>query len=148
MPVKNSFFKSVLAYEAKTFAAYKYQLEIQNELLTAAKSALPSHLSSHALYCVASGKKIILYTDSATWSSQLRFYHQGILQSLSASNNRIFEALQIKIIPQTIERKQKKTLMPPSPENIDLILNQAEHQADDKLKEALLKLGRTLKKLN
>ena len=147
MSVKNSFFKSVLGYEGKTFAAYKYQLAVQNELLNTIKSILPSHLSSHALYCVASGKKIIIYTDSATWSSQLRFYHPGILQALSASNNRLFEALQIKIIPQTIERKQKKTLRSPTPENIDLILSQAEHQTDEKLKAALLKLGRTFKKI-
>jgi hypothetical protein len=147
MPVKNSFFKSVLGYEGKTLATYKYQLAIQNELLNVVKSALPNHLSSHALYCVATGKKITLYTDSATWSSQLRFYHQSILRALSTSNNRVFEALQIKIIPQTIERKQKKTLMSPSRENIDLILSQAEHQTDKKLKAALLKLGRTFKKL-
>ncbi len=147
MPVKNSFFKSVLGYEGKTLATYKYQLAIQNELLNVVKSALPNHLSSHALYCVATGKKITLYTDSATWSSQLRFYHQSILRALSTSNNRVFEALQIKIIPQSIERKQKKTLMSPSRENIDLILSQAEHQTDKKLKAALLKLGRTFKKL-
>ena len=147
MPAKNNFFKSALGYEGKIFATYKYQLEIQNELLNAVKSTLPSHLSSHALYCVASGKKVIIYTDSANWSSQLRFYHQGILQALSASSSRPFEALQIKIIPQTVERKQNKTLSPPSTENIELILNQAEHQTDGKLKEALLKLGRTFKKL-
>ena len=82
MPAKNSFFKSALGYEGKIFATYKYQLEIQNELLNAVKSALPSHLSSHALYCVASGKKVIIYTDSANWSSQLRFYHQDILHKL------------------------------------------------------------------
>jgi len=148
MPVKNSFFKPLLGYKGKIFATYRYQLELQNELLNIVKSALPSHLSSHALYCVASGKKIIIYTDSATWSSQLRFYQQGILQALSVSNNPIFEALQIKIIPQkTIEQKQKKPLRTPSPENIDLILSQAEHQADEKLKAALLKLGKTFKKL-
>ena len=148
MSAKNSFFKSALGYEGKIFATYKYQLEIQNELLKTVKSALPSHLSSHALYCVASGKKIIIYTDSASWSSQLRFYHHDILQALSTPNNRLFEALQIKIIPQTIERKQEKELNPPSPENIELILSQADHQTDEKLKAALLRLGRTFKKLS
>ena len=147
MPVKYNSFKSSLDYKGKIFTAYKYQLEIQNELLKAVKSALPSHLTPHALYCVASGRKIILYTDSAIWSSQLRFYHQDILQALPASNNRLFETLQIKIIPQSIERKQEKTLRPPSAKNVDLILSQAEHQSDEKLKAALLNLGRTLKKL-
>ena len=147
MPVKYNSFKSALDYKGKIFTTYKYQLEIQNELLKVVKSALPRHLTPHALYCVASGRKIILYTDSAIWSSQLRFYHQDILQALSASNNRLFEALQIKIIPQSIERKQEKILRPPSAKNVDLILSQAEHQSDEKLKAALLNLGRTLKKL-
>ena len=147
MPIKNSFFKTALGFEGKVFANYKYQLEIQKELLNTVKHALPSHLSSHALYCVASDRKIILYTDSATWSSQLRFYHQDILHALSVANNRKLEAVQIKIIPQTIDEKQKKALKPPSSENIDLILSQAEHQKDEKLKAALLKLGRLFKKL-
>lgn len=147
MSTKKNFFKSALAYEGRILASYQYQLEIQNELLKTVKSALPGHLSSHALYCVASGKKITLYTDSANWSSQLRFYHQDILQALSNTSTRKFEVLQIKIIPQTIEQKQKTTLSLPSTENIDLILSQAEHQTDEKLKEALLKLGRLFKKL-
>jgi len=144
---KNNFFLPALGYEGNVLAGYKYQIEIQNALLKTIKSTLPETLSNHALYCVVSGKKISLYTDSAVWSSQLRFYHQTILRSLMDKNRGVYEILQIKIIPKIVEYEQKNTLTLPSAENINFILNQAESQTDEKLKTALLKLGTTFKKL-
>lgn len=148
MMSKNNFFQPALGFEGKILAGYKYQIEIQKALLKTIKSTLPENLSKHALYCVLSGKKISLYTDSAVWSSQLRFYHQTILQSLMNSERSMIEILQIKIIPKTIDQQQqKKTMNLPSTENIDFILQQAENQTDEKLKTALLKLGKTFAKL-
>ena len=80
MAYRKNCFKSALAYEGKILSAYKYQIDLHNRLLRIIKSALPEHLSSRVLSCVVSGKKASLYTDSAIWSSQLRFYHQSILQ--------------------------------------------------------------------
>ncbi len=137
-----------LGFEGKILAAYKYQIEIQKVLLKTIKSSLPENLSKHALYCVLSGKKVSLYTDSAVWSSQLRFYHQSILQSLLNSERGTIEVLQIKIIPKTIEQQQRKTMNIPSTENIDFILQQAANQTDEKLKTALMKLGKTFTKLS
>ncbi len=147
MMSKNNFFQPALGFEGKILAAYKYHIEIQKVLLKIIKSSLPENLSKHALYCVLSGKKVSLYTDSAVWSSQLRFYHQSILQSLINSERGTIEVLQIKIIPKTIDQQQKKTMNLPSTENIDFILQQAESQTDEKLKTALLKLGKTFTKL-
>jgi len=149
MKNKYTTFKSALGYEGKVFALYKYQIETQTKLLHKIKSILPEHLSEHVHYCVLNNKKLSLYTDSAIWSSQLRFYHQTILQALSSSHSGVIETLQIKIIPQTIKQEnpaEKKSKALPSPENIDFILQQAEQQEDDTLKSALLKLGRTFKK--
>ncbi len=148
MNFKRSFFKPALDSESKILTRYKIQIESQNELLTKIKSTLPKHLASHALYCVVSGKKISLYTDSATWSSQLRFYHQTILQGLSTSIRRNFEEIKIKIIPKTIENKTKEANIIPSVKNIELILNHAENQTDEELKTALTKLAKTFKKLS
>jgi len=142
---KKSFFKLVLTYDQKIIANYQYQIDIQSKLLQKIKSILPNHLSIHVLYCVASEKKLSLYTDSAVWSSQLRFYHRTILQTVSEDNLGYFETVQFKIIPQTneIEKKNKKNF--PSIENIDFIINSAEEQDDKNLKNALNKLGNTLK---
>lgn len=141
-------FKSVLSYEGRILTRYKYQQEIQSEFLSIIKSALPEKLSRQALYCVVSGKQILIYTDSANWSSQLRFYAQDILQALLVSNRGTFESLQIKIIPKTGGGGQAKSINIPSAKNINFILNQAENQADEKLKNALFNLGITLKKIS
>lgn len=145
MAYKKSFFKPVLNYDQKIIANYQYQIDIQSKLLQKVKSILPNHLSIHVLYCVASEKKLSLYTDSAVWSSQLRFYHRTILQTLSEDSLGYFETVQFKIIPQTIEIEKKKKKNFPSIENIDCIINSAEEQDDKNLKNALNKLGNTLK---
>lgn len=146
MTSKNSFFKPALSYEKTIMRGYQEQIKIQHELLTIIQSALPEHLCPHALYCVMTERKILLYTDSAIWSSQLRFYHQNILQKLAHSDYGVFEGVKIKIIPKESVREQNKYLLSPSLENVELIFKQAENQVDNILKKALLKLGKTLKK--
>jgi hypothetical protein len=148
MTNRNNFFKSASTYEGKIISRYKGQIEIQNKLLKTMSSALPAHLSDHALFCTISGKKIILYTDSATWSSQLRFYTKNLLQAILVSNRGNFEDIKIKIIPKIKEKEKQKPIKLPSSKNIDFIFNQAESQTDEKLKKALLNLGTTFSKLS
>lgn len=148
MAFKKNSFKSTLDFDGKVFTLYKYQIETQAKLLEKIKALLPDHLVTHALYCVLSNKKLSLYTDSAIWSSQLRFYHQTILQGLLSSHEGIIETLQIKIIPQSLEQGdvKKKTKKLPSVKNIDFILEQAKNQKDESLRNSLLRLGRALQK--
>ena len=146
MSSKESGFKSVLNYDQKIMTRYKYQLAIHAKILQLIQQALPSELARHVLYCTVSDKKISLYTDSAVWTSQLRFYQQAILQAATNSQQGSFEIFQAKIIPPIKETVVKNKTITPSKESIDQLLNQAEHQADDELKNALLKLGNTLKK--
>jgi hypothetical protein len=71
-----------------------------------------------------------------------------MLQALLSTHEGVIETLQIKVIPPSIEKEptQKQTKNIPSTENIDFILDQAEHQSNEKLKNALLKLGKTFQK--
>lgn len=137
-------FKSVQKYEQKVLARYLYRISVHSELLSAIKATLPSALSSHALHCVSSDKKVLLYTDSAAWSSQLRFYHQAMLRAVTSNGLGKFESLQVKIIPQTVQVEKTNPTILPSKENIKSIMIQAENQADEGLKHALLNLGNTL----
>ena len=145
---KNNSFKAVQRYEEKILARYIFQMSVHSELLQTIKSALPAALSPHAIHCVSSERKVSIYTDSAAWSSQLRFYHQAMLKALVASNRGDFETIQIKIIPKTVQFDKKEKPQLPSSENINSLLNQAKNQTDETLKVALLKLGNTLKKSN
>ena len=146
MAYNKFFFKPALGYKGKVFAFYKSQIEIQRYLLNTIRSALPDSLSSHALFCVASEEKLLLYTDSAIWSSQLRFHQQAILQAILTKNQGDFISIKIKIIPKVIKPKQITEKKLPSTETIDLILAQADSQTDDLLKKSLFKLGQTFQK--
>lgn len=149
--MQNNRFKSALDFEGKVLASYRYKINAHDRLLHTIKSALPENLSKHALYCVISDKKVSLYTDSAVWSSQLRFYHKAILNSIIDSKFGRFELLKIKVIPSAIEQQITQTSKPrtPSAENIANIFNQANNQNNnDALKTALLKLATTFKKLS
>ncbi len=148
MTKKQRFFKSALSYEGKVLAGYKYQIDVQNILLNKIRLVLPEHLAPHALHCVISEKKLIIYTDSAAWSSQLRFFHQRILQSLSASKQSHIELVQIKVLPIVTEQKNRSSKIIPSADKIDQILSDADNQTDEKLKQALMKLGKTFQKLS
>lgn len=148
MRKKPNFFKASLSYDTHVFNQYKYQIDLHSQLLDLIKSILPEKLAQHALFCVSSGKKVSLYTDSSVWSSQLRFYHQAILQVLHHSNLVYVELLQIKIIPPTQKIEQKNTIELPSKETISLIMDQAQDRENDVLKTAMLKLGNTLSKLS
>ncbi len=148
MRKKNNSFKAVQRYEEKILARYIFRMSVHSELLQIIKSALPAALSPHAIHCVSSERKVSIYTDSATWSSQLRFYQKTMLKAINSSNQGSFETIQIKIIPKTVQFDKKEKPLLPSSENINSLLNQAKNQTDETLKAALLKLGNTLKKSN
>ena len=146
MRKKNNSFKAVQGYKEKILARYAYRISVHSKLLQIIKSALPASLSPHAILCVASERKVSLYTDSAAWSSQLRFYNQTMLKAIISSNQGDYETIQIKIIPKTAQFEKKEKPILPSTENINILLNLAKNQTDETLKDALLKLGNTLKK--
>jgi len=146
MPYKPPPFKPTLSYEGKVLSDYKQQINMQSKLLASIRSYLPERLACHILYCAFSEQKVSLYTDSAIWSSQLRFYHQVILNTLLSSNLGSFQSLKIKVIPKSTTLEDKDNKIYPSTENVNCILGAAEQQTDDLLKNALLNLGRTFQK--
>jgi hypothetical protein len=89
---------------------------------------------------------LLLYTESASWASQLRFYHQAILNKLAETEYKNIQGLQVKIQPKTIEQKTGRLLLIPSAKNIRMIQEQVKDQEQDVLSQALLRLSNTLEK--
>jgi len=143
---KKNHFIPVQRYKDKVLTSYLYRISVHSQLLQTIKSTLPTTLSPHAIHCITSDRNLILYTDSAIWSSQLRFHHQAILRAVIKAKQGNFEMIKIKIIPKSIQSNNVVESRLPSTENIESIISQAENQNDDELKNALLKLGNTLKK--
>jgi len=143
----SSKFKSASRYQNRVMDFYHQKIQQQQQLLQQIQAILPKHLAEHVLHCVLSEKKLILYTDAAIWSSQLRFYQTTILHSFSQTQLNL-ELLQIRLIPPTSTHKVDKEPLIPSKKNIDDIRNNAHQITDDKLQQALLNLSRTLERLS
>jgi hypothetical protein len=142
-------FKKSLAFPNRTMVYLHSQIEQQQRILKHIKTVLPDDLAKQTKHCLIKDHKLLVYTDSAIWASQLRFYNNAILASIQNLVKTPIKNLQIKIISRTtglIVTTQRKANLP-SLEGIDLIRKHSLSISDDKLSVALLKLSTTLKRM-
>lgn len=76
-------FKPVLAFHNQTIDKLVTQVAQQKDLLSVVQSVLPPNLAEHTLHCVIHDATLLLYTDAAVWSSQLRFHSSAILAAIT-----------------------------------------------------------------
>ncbi len=150
MPQKLSSFKASLSFRNRTMAYYYSQIEQQQRILQRIQAVLPEALAKQARHCLIRDKKLLIYTDSATWASQLRFYNSAILAAITPLTRTPVEIVQIKIIAsQTglISGSKRKANIP-SAEKIEVIRSHSLTVPDNQLRLALLKLSTTLARLS
>ncbi len=150
MPQKPPSFKVSLSFQNRTMAYFHSQIEQQQRILQRVQAALPDHLKKQARHCLIKDKKLLIYTDSAAWASQLRFYKSVILAAIAPLTKTPVEIMQVKIITgQTggILRIKRKAKIP-SAEQIDVIRSHGLTVSDNQLRLALLKLSTTLERLS
>lgn len=155
-------FKAALSFPNGTIAYYCSQIARQKQVLQHIHEVLPKPLAEHALHCVVSGKKLLLYTDTAAWASQLRFYNRAILEAIAPITRESVSVMQIKVRAETSPAGRKREAdegafqaMPhgrkpniPSAEKIAFIHSHSLTVQDERLKAALLKLSATLANLS
>jgi hypothetical protein len=150
MAKKPTSFKAALSFQNRTMAHFYSQIEQQKQALERIHTALPATLAEHVLHCVINGKKLLIYTDTAAWASQLRFYNSAILATIAPVTRESVSIMQIKVIADlanTNAQPRRKPIIP-SAEKIDMIQSCSLTAADDQLKLALLKLSATLRRLS
>jgi hypothetical protein len=149
MTKKPDDFKSALSYSSRTIAHLYSRIEQQKLVLQRIHQVLPLAIAEHTLHCVVNGKKLLIYTDTAAWASQLRFYNLAILDAIAPVTKETVSIVQIKTGVKTLLATPSRR-MPniPSAKNIDFIRDHSMTVADEQLKEALLKLSSTLTKLS
>ena len=147
--------KAVLSYPNKTIALLCLQINRQLAILERIKAVLPKELASHALHCLFNDKKfnnrkLLIYTDSAIWASQLRFYGTSILTAIESVTSDPVSVLQVKVInvPETANTGKKRIAVIPSQTVADEIRNHSLMVTDPQLKQALSKLISTLARLH
>ena len=148
MTLKAKAFKNALYYSNRTTAQFQLKIEKHQRVLLAIRSSLPKLLATEAKDCVVKDTKLLVFTTSAAWASQLRFYSQAIRTTVNVKCSENIDKIQLKILDIKVEIDQsKRELLIPSPENIELLRNNQLDAPESDLKRALLNLSQTLKKL-
>ena len=148
MAKKPTSFKAALSFPNRTVAHFYSQIEQQKQVLLRIHKVLPVAIAQHALHCVINGKKLLVYTDTAAWASQLRFYNSAILAAIAPVTRELVSIMQIKVRMEASATAflPGRTPKIPSAEKIELIHKYSLTVSDEQLKLALQRLSATLEK--
>jgi hypothetical protein len=148
MKKKPTPFKAALSFPNRTIAHFYSQIEQQKQVLARIHAVLPTTITEHALHCVINGKKLLVYTDTAAWASQLRFYNSAILAAIAPVTRESVSIMQIKVRMEMLTKTSLpgRTPIIPSAEKIAFIHNHSLTVSDEQLKLALQRLSATLAK--
>lgn len=144
---KSTTFKSAISFPNRTIAHLYSQIDQQKRVLQCIHEVLPAALAKHVRHCVVKGKKLLVYTDTAAWASQLRFYNSAILAAIAPVTRETISMMQVKVRAEALQATpQGRKPNIPSAEQIEYIQNQSLTIADEQLRLALQKLSNTLEK--
>ena len=150
MAQKPPTFKASLVFKNRIMAYFSNQLEQQHRILQKIQTVLPEALAKQTRHCLLRERKLIIYTDSAAWATQLRFYNRAMTDAVMTLTKTPIESLKIKIITgqtglvSSITRKAKL----PSIEKIKTIRSDSLTIKDNQLRFSLQKLSTTLERLS
>ncbi|MCQ8104173.1 DUF721 domain-containing protein [Methylomonas sp. SURF-2] len=138
-------FKSVMDLNGKPLAMCLRKITEQAQLLNEVRHSLPADIATHATHCVLATTRLLVYTDSAVWASQIRFFAEEILKNLRATGRRV-ERVQVKLSLPPAPAASHRGCRLPSAATVDGLFGKLEENSADALDGALAKLGRTLRK--
>jgi len=150
MPQKPPTFKTSLVFQNRTMAYFYNQLEQQHKILQKIQTVLPDTLAKQTLHCLLRERKLIIYTNSATWATQLRFYNSAILDAVITLTKTPVESMKVKIITGTsgLVSTATREAKLPSVEKIEAIKMDSLTIEDNQLRLSLQKLSATLERLS
>lgn len=143
---KKTAFRSALDFDSSSLAQCLQKIASQHELLAIVRAALPTSIAEQVYHCVTSGERLILYTNSAAWASQIRFFQSSILSKLAESGARNTTRLQVKVLIYPEQIVETKGAQLPSAEIVDQLVKSVDEESNDELDKALAKLAKTLQR--
>lgn len=124
-------------------------LELHRRTLKAIQRVLPDFLAAHCQDCVVKPNRLIIYSDSPLFTSQLRFYVPQLQTRLASEQGLSFREIQIRNLLQSTSPKIRPThINIPSPEVAELLRVNAQTDVESELSIALNKLSETLARKN
>ena len=146
---KPASFKRALKFSNRSFDQLDCIIRQQKELLQSIRKVLPGDLAKHVHHSLLSGNKLLIYTDSAAWATQLRFYQQKLIAAAQALSKNSAANVQIKILTQQTgpSLQQAEAAIIPSTERREAIRSLCRTDPDSELAHALLNLVDTLERI-
>jgi hypothetical protein len=141
---KKIVFKSALDFDGRPMQICLEKIAEQKRLLRVAQSTLPEPIAEHAMHCVVSDTRLIIYTDSAVWASQIRFFQEVILNKIQGSGQRKITNMQIKVMPPIGPLNREREARVPTSETVQALMGQINDKSSDVLDVAMAKLAKTL----
>lgn len=138
-------FKYTLAYNTQGMARILANIEKNQQLLNRVRASLPGNISAHAVGCVITNDRLLVFAESATWATRLRFHANSLLAKVNGPGYPVINKVIIRMttgVNKPIERKQSPKN--PTLSSIEAIQHSA-HATDGELQKSLLKLSKTLK---
>jgi hypothetical protein len=144
------FFKTASAFNNRLLVNLYAQAADHQRLKLRVCSLLPENIAKQVLHCAIKNRKLLIYTHSPLWASQLRFYQPTLLANLTQVNAERVDSMQIKTVAMQsgISESIANQAAIPSAATIGIIQKQCACVSDNQLQQALLKLSATLKKLS
>ncbi len=150
MTVRQSSFINILTFESKVISRIYSEIAQQLAVLETVKAVLPAALAGHIVHCVISKQKLSVYTDSANWASQLRFYNNDFCEAVKVAGFSSIHSADIKIFLKhdSLQVNKIHATAPPSAQTIAHLRQQSFLCTDPQLRQSLNKLSATLESLH
>ena len=123
------------------------KLEQHRSLIREIKPLLPHFLRQHVMGCATKDRRLLIFTTSSAWASQLRFYSPSLLQTLNKQFNLEIELLQIQILPPKKPHTATRNIHHiPSKQTLEHLKRYSIALNDSELKQSLMRLTQSLEK--
>lgn len=139
-------FKPAQTIDSQPIALWLSILQEQAKLLHSIQKNLPAQTAQAIKHCLVSEKQLIIYVESASWASQLRFLQDKIMAGLIESGVTQVKGLQIKLLANRQNSVKKRPPNLPSEAVLTDLKTAYAGKPEDALGQALSNLTLTLEK--
>lgn len=147
MPTKPTAVYKLLRRPERPISFILKKLDEHRQVLSVVKQALPPFIGEHCIDCLTKGEKLILFTDSPAWATQIRFYQPAILGRLKRCGNSRFKQIHIRVFLVSAKTSAPpKTPRPPSQETLKQLKHSAQGAPSQELKKSLQQLVEALER--
>ncbi|NOT12328.1 MAG: DUF721 domain-containing protein [Methylococcaceae bacterium] len=147
---KHGHFKPALSFQNRHLSQFDSHIRQQKILLEAVRSAIPKTLTTHVQHTVLTNNKLLIYTDSAAWAAQLRFYEKAIMSAIASFSSHSVSTIQLKLVLDPIGPSaiQKDSANLPASKHLEILRHFCLTAPDNELTHSLMKLTNTLERLS